>query len=270
MERITPDRAILELVNHTDYFRLLTGKYKCGGGLKKKIKVEYDNYPYYFYYARHHEGIPVYILYSKENSECVIFLIDTKEQEALIENINADYEGCMNGSKLLEIAIKFLKENKKHFNLKRIALQDRSLKHCGRYRVRFSDFYMLTHSIPWYVKYGFLPYDQVARINNQKNIIDKEKMKILINNQKILKKLKVGNVKKLYSYIKKYAPEGYDLIKIKKTLEDGKNEKFMYFMEWFMSDLTKINCEIYAQINNKIMKDIGIETLHNTVYFMKI
>jgi len=76
----------------------------------KNITVVDNNKKYNFVYE-HDDTTNLYMLYDKnDNLGCLMILID--KSNAVIQNLNGDYEGCLCGSQLLKLSLKFLKENK--------------------------------------------------------------------------------------------------------------------------------------------------------------
>jgi len=162
----------------------------------------------------------------KNPSSCLIMLKD--ENIMHIETINS-FDECvslkgrkLNGSILLNIAIKFIESIKDIENINQISLIDKAVKLCGNTSINLSDFKILISGNSWYGddKYGFIPAknkngkyyideNKVIKYNNNKKIIQKLTVRkskiidIIINNIKLEKNIKYNdNLNKLLNYMK--------------------------------------------------------------------
>lgn len=101
----------------------LNNKKNIIGGNKNKI--------YKFIYL-HDDDVHYYILCdNNDNEKCVMMLINKQEKNAIIENINGDYESCSNGFELLDVTIKFLEDySKKLLKFVRAMAKDYNVNTC--------------------------------------------------------------------------------------------------------------------------------------------
>lgn len=236
-----------------------------GGGFPEKIKVTSDGIEYRFVYE-HYNEMDMYMMYTKRDKiHCVMILIDVKEKNAVIEGLSGDYPHCPNGSKLLKASIKFLKENKDKFGIKRIVLKDNSMKACFGKNIIFGDMYTLLYGTTWYTSHGFLPYNQDT------SGIDKNLMKIADKNKKIVKNTLVSDVKNLKKYIDKYAPRSnFDADKLNEKIDALKKTKLSDFLKWLLRKYDKYTCTLFYNIYEKLMVDLGIQSLHARSFYMKL
>lgn len=139
-----------------------------------------------------------WFLLNKKEEDCVSVSISSEDHIAFINNINADSIKCgttilnNQGSHLFKIALQFIKENKKRFNIKFIKLTDTTFKTCSHQeKNNLRIFLTLLTGNTWYGKYGFLPENENKRrdyIYNQ-NIINTTRLNDIEFN-KILESLK--------------------------------------------------------------------------------
>ena len=153
--------------NHQKYRKKFI---QSGGVLPEKIKISYDDKEYVFMHEQD-ENLHIYMLYGgNKKNRCVTIIVDPDEKKAIIENLSGDFRDCDKGTNLLQIAIKFIKENKKKFNVNRITLTDRATKACCGGSIIFADMYTLLYGQTWYMKNGFFPYDSLFDKLNKKNL----------------------------------------------------------------------------------------------------
>lgn len=238
---------------------------QSGGGFPEKIKITSNGVEYKFVHE-HHGDADLYMLYTKPDKlHCIMILIDSKEKNAIIEGLSGDYPHCPNGSNLLKISIKFLKEQKNNFGIKRIILRDNSMKACFGKNIIFSDMYTLLYGTTWYMAYGFLPYDQ-----NTKSY-DRNLIKIAKKNKYIIDTTNVSDVKNFKKYINKYAEQGdFDKIKFNKKIDELKDEKLSHFLKLLLKKYNKNTCMLFCNIYQQIMFDLGIQSLHARSFYMKL
>ena len=196
---------------------------------------------------------------------CIMIIIDSEEKIAILENLSGDYRDCpKGGSNLLEIAIKFLKENKKKFNINKITLTDNSTKACFGKSIIFADMYTLLYGTTWYMKHGFLPYDSLFNKLNKKHL---EKAN---NNKKIMENAKISDIPELINYIKKYGSDTYDIDEFDKKIKGIQNYKITTFIRWLLKKYNEDSCTLFYNIYKKIMQDLGLISMHGKSFFMEI
>jgi hypothetical protein len=247
------------------YFSIYnTNNTKYGGGLPKKITVELKNNKYNFVHEKD-DNFDIYMIYDvNDNHRCNMILIDSNENTAIIQNISGDFTGCPNGSKLLDVSIKFLKENKKIFNINQIRLKDNALKKCNGLNIKFGDMYLLLYGKTWYMSRGFIPYGE-----GFKNNIHKERLRSAVKNFKIMEIARVKNVFKLKKYIKKYG-SNEDIKKFSKIVDDYPDMLIKKFIGLMLKKYNDDTCKLFYNIYQEIMFDLGLISLHETSFFKKI
>jgi hypothetical protein len=248
-----------DLSQSNENFSQIGGNNK--GILPEKVKVILDGKKYVFIYEKVDET-DVYSLYGDKDYSLCVF-INIYEDIAYIENINADHVGCINGTKLLDASIKFLKDNKKLLRINKIKLTDSSHKRCGDNKISFADFYMLTNGYTWYVTHGFIPCN-----NDDKQ--DLNKIEICVRNKDILKHKNISEIKNLKTYIAKHEKK-YDIKKLNKKIEEMKNDRIIKLFNFLLPkklELSNEQCQLYFDIYKKIMNDMKIKSLHGQTYIM--
>lgn len=120
------------------------------------------------------------------------------------------------GDKLLRFMLDYLKINKKVYHIKRIILNDTSFKSCNNCSrtIKLSQLRIITHGETWYMKYGFIPYDNeldkedksyIKAIKYNNKVID-EMITTKFDFQKIIKRVKqTENINLDYKEIKRLA-----------------------------------------------------------------
>lgn len=247
--------------NHQKYKEKFT---QIGGVFPEKKYVSYDDNKYVLIYEQD-DKFHLYMLYddSKKN-KCITIIIDQDEKNAIIENLSGDFRDCPKGSKLLQIAIKFLKENKKEFNIKTITLTDMATKACFGKSIIFADMFTLLYGQTWYMKHGFLPHDTFNNILNEKQL---EKAK---KNKEIMEKAKISDIPQLTNYIKKYGSDDFDAGKLVEKIKKIPNCRVTSFLKWLLKSYNTHSCTLFYNIYQKIMRDLDVKTLYGTSFFMKI
>ena len=226
---------------------------KQHGGEIRKVSIIFRGIKYNFIYEKDED---LYSMFDKnDDSRCIMMSIDKDSKTASIENINGDYEGCPNGSLLLDASIKFLEVNKKEFGIDKITLSDISLKSCHGFRLKFCDMYMLTHGKTWYFAHGLVP-------------VDKKKYKELLDTEQIIKNTPIYKITNLKKYIDIYGKEipddFYDKIQM------IKNKSVMILFNKILSKYEKKWCKFYFNIYEKIMKDLNIKSFYGTIYLKQL
>ena len=231
---------------------------KMSGGNPEKVEIKFEGKKYEFIYEKDEN---IYSIFDKNNdSRCIMISFDPETKTASINNINGDYEGCPNGSKLLDASINFLKKNKKIFDIYKIELEDKSIKTCGNVRIKFSAMYMLTHGITWYNSRGFFPYD------TESCLIDKFAFDNMYNNKYIIENSSMSTIVNIKKYIEKYG--GKNSKKINKKIDSISHKSVKYLFNLLLSKFDSELCYLYSKIYEQIMKDLGIKSLHGQSYVL--
>lgn len=166
---------------------------------------------------------------AKDNTDCITVLINKFENLAIIHNVSY-YENCSieglkkpgGGDILFKLILSFLIKNKNDYDIKRIILEDHSFLACSEKtddRVKLAQLRMITHGKPWYMKYGFNPYDAFKRTP------DMGALRMIDFNNKVLDKLKTKSVK-VHITASKF--DNIDLKEIKKL--ENTNSLFKEFI----------------------------------------
>lgn len=168
--------------------------------IKKKIyQFRYENHIFNFYYNKN-EDLRTFSLYSNEYKlECLIILIYVGTEQAIINNIS-NYPDCipnkfiLNQKKIgfimLDLAIKFIKEIKDRYKIKKILLTDNSAKQSkskegNTLNIDLSKMYILLNGHTWYGNKGFKPVEKDKY--DQETFIDGILYEKYLNNYKIIK-----------------------------------------------------------------------------------
>jgi hypothetical protein len=225
------------------------------------------------------------MLYDDRNMyACIMILIDVKQKGAVIENINGDYQGCPNGSKILKIAIEFIKHNKNILNVDKIILTDTASKNCYGKKIVFGDMYTLLYGITWYTKHGFRPYDSTIQRT------DMERVKIINNNKLIMADTKISDIKNLRKYLDEFynslpdkpiiyknrsdivqsSKKTFNYKKLKNYIKERPNSKLFGFIQTLLKIYNIDSCSFFYSSYKKIMSDIKLTSLRGYTFFMRI
>jgi len=263
-------------------YKLNPTKLYSGGG---KVAHIYDNRQIIFFKTSD-EYSTIYSL--KENNkesemDCILIIIEKELNQAVISNISA-YPKCidakinkLNGHRLLDIAIDFIKSLKRRYNLKRIRLTDNSTKGCSTgNKIKLSKLYILTNGHTWYGSRGFYPIDK-RNDHNEYNKILKNKY-----NENIIKfnKTKIKHVKnKFLEYLIRYSKtikdkNEYDRLikeinKYNKLMNENQDILFGNFVKYYLENLNS-NCQIFASFYEELFNYIQYNDFHTISFEMLI
>jgi hypothetical protein len=169
----------IKLFKDVEFFRY-SEYFQNGGSSKKnskpeknlkKIKYEYDGKEFILYEMRIDEGYDISIYRNDDPNDpqsCLHISTDTSCGIAYVRNIeyskncvSAGLEYPGGGSILLKLCIKFLKENRTKYGIRRIQLKDNSTFTCiaNKKKIALPVLHTLLFGDTWYGKYGFRPYD---------------------------------------------------------------------------------------------------------------
>ena len=266
----------------TNYFYK---KQHGGAKLPNIIEISYEKSHYKFIKESSDDGEDMYMLYDDRNMyACIMILIDVKQKGAVIENINGDYQGCPNGSKILKIAIEFIKQNKNILNVDKIILTDTASKNCYGKKIVFGDMYTLLYGITWYTKHGFRPYDSTIQRT------DMERVKIINNNKLIMTDTKISDIKNLRKYLDEFynslpdkpiiyknrsdieqsSKKTFNYKKLKNYIKERPNSKLFGFIQTLLKIYNIDSCSFFNSYYKKIMSDIKLTSLRGYTFFMRI
>lgn len=212
-------------------------------------------------------------IYNNDNvdeSACIILFVEPIERFAYIHTLSA-YDNCAisgmpktrKGTLLLHMTIDFIQKRlKDRFNLQYIQLKDNSFYYCQKSKtnIDFDSLYMLTRANTWYGKYGFRPFNPVAK---QLDIELHVNYKV---NQKLVDAIKVGCTN-LGELLKKTKLIPHN--KIDKMMEIHKDTSIRNFLNIFMKKYDT-SCDIFALIYRDLMTNMGLYNLHGVTYFLPL
>ena len=253
------------------------------GGVKKlieKIKIKYRQYEFLMHKHEDNDRISFSIFNNgkeEKDDACMILSIPKKQNYIHVDFIGY-YAHCTvpempkmrGGSLLLQFLLNYCKILKdKYPNLIYVQLRDTSSLPCNNdsRKTQMCNLYMLTRGDTWYGKYGFLPFDEP----NKK--LDIKTFKDYKLNQKLVNKTNISKTN-----IRKYLIDASITLKlshkytnqlIDKLLEDYKGKSVKDFFKFFMSTHDQ-NCTIFNEIQDKIMKELGMKNLFGKTYFIEI
>ncbi len=155
---------------------------------------------------------------TKNELDCVIIYIDKIKKVAVLSSMSYDNKCAKEGlpkpgggTILLRFALNLIIWNSGEYNIKRIILKDNSYipcKNCPR-NIELSRLRTFTKGQPWYVKFGFLPYDpQTEQPSN-------ELLKSMQRNADLVKKIKTNELN-IINLIKKSDIKNIQLNEINK------------------------------------------------------
>ncbi len=194
-------------------------------------------------------------------TECVTVLVHTELRLAILHNMTYDNKcakeglGKPGGDILMKVMLTFLIKKRKKYNIDRIVLADHSFLYCGEEisnTIKLARLRTITHGRPWYMKYGFKPY------NPYNNTPDTEALQWIDYNRYVLDTLQTNAVD-----IMKIANkmENLDKLKIKKLI--NKYPLFRDFIKRLVSELNE-----YCPFIDAILEDIYKATpLHHQILY---
>lgn len=225
--------------------------YSVLGG-STKYELTYNNKQFKFKFSKSNNAVSIV---NKDNKEiCLMIMFDKERKEANIQNVSM-HPACsvpktISGKEIMMVAMKFLKKYRKEFNVDIITLTDNSMKNIdGCDRLPLSNYYMILHGETWYGSFGFVPYENI------KNVVDKNKLKVYLREQKMVKKATVENY---YDFFKKWHKKLCDQDIHQKTDCEyvdflNKNKKM------FIGDFIRL---LFNKYNKKCKVNKLIEKLH--------
>lgn len=209
---------------------------------------------------------------------CSVIMIDRIEGSVDISGISYDPK-CFtqtqvnsfgpnpSGKLLLKVTLAFIEKMKNHYNIKYIKLRDNSRKPCGSIGdgIPFDTYLMFVSGNTWYGKYGFVPFSQ------EQKKTDKKKLKLYLENQKIVKNTKVKDTniaKHMKNAIKKLKRKVSDN-DVDKIVDKNKDKSIMEFMQVLSKNYDEF-CGIFFHMHEDLMKELTMFNLHGSVYWKEI
>jgi hypothetical protein len=270
------NNLLLNIISDNYYFfaKYTPKKIAQYGGNNNIIKYKYDKYTFIIYKDEDDYNIN-FSIHNENNIEepkiCAHIMIPKEENFAYIQTIG-NYPKCtleglpktQGGSIILSGMLSFINSIKNKYKLKYIQLKDNSYFFCksNKKNIPLSTLYMLTRGSTWYHKYGFNPYD------NKTKGIDIDNMVKLKTNQNLVNKIRLSctNIENIImeEFIKKFDKKSIETLK--KVFIKYKNESVVKFMKVFMSDFDN-TCEIFYNIYEKIINDLGLSNLYGISYY---
>ena len=270
------------------YFDKINLKKQIGGDIFSIKLKDKKTYTYHLNKItslnKHNTKHELCFLNLNEDDKCLCFTFHTKETginilklEDLIINNEDKYIECndpkykfKSGDILVQILIELVKTNEAFSHIKRIELQDNSMKRCYGIGIPLKYLRTITDVIPYYAKFGFIPKE----IDDQENYI-KNKNKYINNcnlNNQDLKNifLKIKNNKSLYDhYIKYYRVfvinnEEIDICLFIKNMVNMENNKNI------SSTSKKLVCELVAKIIKPLFKILGYIDYESDLWILNI
>lgn len=261
-----------------------TNDYLVGGSEPDGIDgiiFKYKNVNFTFYKTSDKYSVNFSIFQENDDEKafnCSVIMIDKNDGSVDISGISYDPK-CFtivqvhtfgpnpSGKLLLKATLAFIGKIKNHYDIKYIKLRDNSMKACKSINnnIPFDTYLMFVSGNTWYGKYGFIPFNQ------EQKKTDREKLKLYLKNQKIIKNTKIKNTN-IAKYIKKA------FIKLKRKvsnndvddlIDKNKDESIMKFMQMLSKNYDEF-CGIFYYIYDDLMKELKMSNLHGNVYWKEI
>jgi hypothetical protein len=216
---------------------------------------------------------------SKDFGECLLIFIDKDIEYAYINNIS-NFPDCANnkvmpyiggGKIILNIAINYIRENKKIFSKSRIILQDNSRINCVDKNNKIINLYLaplttLKNGVTWYGMFGFKSFSSLT----QKP--DKQGMQFYKDNIKTMSKIKLYDNFFIIQLIMKVEEKyKYNIISqnvIDKIINSDKN----LLVKDFIKKILKIDkfCVIFEKIYLRILLRLQLYNFTGTLFYLDI
>lgn len=235
-----------------------------GGNFEESYDIFFENKKYTFVKSFIDDNN--FILESPNiNDTCVLISIIQDMNIAQIENINGDYNDCINyspnktGTFLLKLSLEFLKKYKKIFNIEWICVNDNSIKHCGNKHFNLMKLSTLTDGHTWYGKYGFRP----IKYNKNKVKIDRYQLDKYDKNDNIIQNIKLKEVN-FTKYFDKIIEKHKEFNIISNDLLNYIKLNPEKFLRDFIKDIIfdyPTNCKYFLVFYEILYDDIGLNIL---------
>lgn len=257
------------------------------GGDKKLIKLENGKtYEYHIDTIVPYDDTKTQISFmnlTETHDNCVFLFFDNNESEDNTLYIQAimNQDDCIKsedkndvykvGDILMQIIIQLVKKDKSLSHIKQIELSDTSKKMCYNIGIELLYLRTITHGIPFYAKYGFIPEYDIDRDTFRYNRNNFKLNKTITNDElfKIIEKVKINKNKKTNNVYKKYF---YNYIKNTNII----NPKILLTdMIKVMNNTNDVSekkeiCNIVDSIYKNIYRILGYEDYRKKIWILKI
>lgn len=270
-----------------------------GGGKKvlieenitNKIEYIYRKNKYIFYETTSDNNIYIIEMYQNDDIEqqlCINIIIDKSSRSANIENISK-FKNCIKlekenkGSYILNLAIKFIKTNKKKYNTSKITLKDNSYLFCdnNHQKIPLSIITTLSRGTTWYMRHDFIPLN-----SNKDNLTTEDLYKKALKNKYIVKNILLKDTQ-FYMYLYSSILENIcnkNQNNIQKCIEQTE-EKVKYYFEkynviyndkpiiyFFKNELENFHehCGNLSNFYKKYSESIGLYNFHQVTFYQTI
>lgn len=209
-----------------------------------------------------------------KEEECVTIIIDINKNIVSLHNMtyynNCAIEGLRKpggGSKLLRFALNLILKYQEKYKFKRIFLRDNSFRHCGDIKVSLAQLRMITHGEPWYMAYGFKPYDTLS----EKPSITA--LNTIKKNNKILQTLKTNSINVINIVVKTISEDKLKNINVNKIKQLMNDYPLMRNFIILLSNQYDLYCDILVPILDElynVKNKIGLTDVSNKSYYLDI
>lgn len=275
------DRDLINFIDNRSKNNNNIGEYLEGGDRVKKIKYRYENYDFLLYERKIQEGYDISIRRKDDIEEpqtCLHLMCNSKIGIAYLQNISY-YKDCVKiglrypggGSILLKMLIKFVKENKSRYNIRRIQLKDNSKFFCKKIKdsIEMPIMSILLFGDTWYRKYGFRPYRSDTD-EKHKQGCKRYKRNIQITKNTIVKNTKLFDL--IYVALKKVKKD-YTDDQIKKFVLKLREERGSYnvndFFKAFLRNYDK-TCELFNLFYEEYFDSIGLYNFFGESFYLDV
>ena len=251
-------------------------------GGTKKIEYKFDNRTFILYEDKSDNGEYDISMHRNDDindaSYCLHITPDPIENIAVLQSISY-YKDCVKsglehpggGSILLKLCIKYLKENKNKYKIKRLILYDNSFYKC--YKNKETIWLSLMHTLlfghTWYGKYGFRPY------NSNTKSLDIELNNNYENNFKIVTTTKMKDI----DFSNYYYKINKDILPEKEAIEK-KEEKKKYYKKYENLTIDKFfrkmlinfqdGCAFFSLFYRSFYTDMKLYNFKSMTFFLDL
>jgi hypothetical protein len=274
---------------------ILKNRNKQIGGEIKETEIEGTKYEYNAEIGIPHmtdQKILLFLNITGTNENCALIMYDTIKSDgstAILHGIMNDEDciKCLDSNKkyktgniLMQIVIKYIKNSKNLSHIKRIELDDASVKKCFDYGIRLIYLKMITHGETYYSKFGFKPKKVDEDYNENDEMTD---YKIFKYNKKIFKTNRnLTNIEIIdvinNSELKKNSLLFYEKV-LKLYLEENTIIDTSIFMKKIVNlafdknlniDKKKPICNFINSIYKKLYKKIGYKKYESNIWALNV
>ena len=245
------------------------------------IIFKYKNVNFTFYKTSDKYSINFSIFQENDDDKainCSVIMIDRIEKSADVSGISYDpkcftipqvhtFGPDVSGKLLLKATLAFIEKMKNHYGIKYIKLRDNSRKSCIGVGdgIPFGAYLMFVSGHTWYGKYGFVPFSQ------EQKKTQKEKLKLYLKNQKIVKNTKVKDTN-IAKYIKKAIKKLKRKVsddEVDKLVDKNKDKSTMEFMQMLSKNYDEF-CGIFYYMHDDLVKELKMSNMYGEAYWKEI